>query len=198
MTTASACRHEVSEQSTLTWTIPVSLLGSEPGYCSCWACGHRFVVVPELRGWCWWLSVAMLSQSELFVSMVAEQQAPRPEPLNCSATASSSSSPAPTSESKVRQGGTSGRADCRPSSPSSAGTTLQGSSISSNPNLAKTWVVDRAAASLLRGGSTDEEDPIAQWVQESQAPSPTNEEAPEGGQLVDDPSWWNAPSRRCE
>lgn len=85
----SACKHDLSERSTLTLTIPLGHWPSRQSFTDCWACGCRLAdgALSVLRS-----HVAWREDESRNVSLLLREGAP----LSSSPTDSSSSSPAPT------------------------------------------------------------------------------------------------------
>lgn len=118
--TPSACRHDTSERSTLTLTIPLSLKSSRLCSMTCSVCGRRVGFEPEALDSSWQWPLQILGASSLFQYAPAQRMTlDAPEgSSSSSATASNSSSPVPTPQASA----TSGKADSPTASPSSVPT----------------------------------------------------------------------------
>ena len=107
----AVCRHDLSEQSTLMWTIRALPPAFEPESFNCWVCHCQLARDPAhlalfLR------ARSMLRRASASFDWRAEASS------SSSPTGSSSSSPEPTSRTDAQQAATSGRVDCPPPSPS--------------------------------------------------------------------------------
>ena len=145
----SACRHDLSELSTLTVTIRLWSLQSGLGLLRCSVCGRQLVVEQGHPAWFSRSAVKVLwrSESSAFEAAV---------PLNSWLTGNSSSSPAPTPAAPVA---TSGKADLPLTFRESTLSKLDESLTPSKPSLVKP-----VPPRMRTPGMLDEEDPLVGWL----------------------------------